>query len=101
MSKRIEIRTQTLSTNISIIQAQLDAIEADMETMYAAVKHLDTMWDGPANKAFNEQFGYDHADMKELCKTIQKIIDCFTYAKTEYDKCEVEVASIVNSIRIN
>ena len=100
MSQEISINTSTLAVDIETLQQRLDEIRNDLDKMYSAVLVLDTMWDGPANAAFNTQFNKDKDDMTELCNTIQKIIDCMEYAKKEYNSCEAEVSGIIDSISI-
>ena len=100
MANEITINTWTLSGDIETLQQQLNVIKADMNKMYDAVRVLDSMWDGPANQAFNVQFNKDRDDMAELCNMVQKIIDCMEYAKKEYNSCEADVGSIVASIAI-
>ena len=100
MGQEISINTSTLSQDIEKLQQQLNRIRNDLNKMYQAVHTLDTMWDGPANAAFNMQFNKDKNDMTELCNTVQKIIDCMEYAKKEYNFCEAEVGSIIDSISI-
>lgn len=100
MAKEIEIDTNILANDIETMQSLLDSINADMDRMYDAVHVLNTMWEGKANAAFNVQFHKDQADMRELCKLIQKIIGYLRFAKDNYNKCENQVSSIVNSIKI-
>ena len=100
MQQEIAINTGTLSGDIDVLQTQLNVIRRDMQNMYQAVRTLDTMWDGPSNAAFNVQFDKDHNDMTALCSTVQKIIDCMTYAKGEYDTCEHEVSAIIAAINV-
>ena len=100
MGQEISINTSTLSGDIDKLQQQLNIIRNDLSKMYQAVHTLDTMWDGPANAAFNMQFNKDKNDMTELCNTVQRIIDCMEYAKKEYNSCEGEVSGIIDSIAI-
>ena len=100
MSQEIAIDTSALATDIQDLQSQLDIIKKDMDKMFDAMNTLDIMWDGPANDAFRAQFSQDHTDMGELCETIQKIINCMTYAKDEYNACERDVNGIVASIKV-
>jgi len=100
MAQEIAINTGNLSTDIETLQEQLNQIRTDMDRMYEAVRILDSMWDGPANQAFNVQFAQDHKDMDSLCDTIQRIIDCLGYAKQEYNNCESEIAGIVAAISV-
>ncbi len=100
MQQEIAVNTSTLSSDIETLQAQLNSIKNDMDKMYEAVRSLDNMWDGPANEAFKQQFYRDQEDMESLCDTVQKIINCMTYARGEYNTCENEISGIIASIRI-
>lgn len=100
MGQEITINTSTLSRDIELLQQQLNIVKSDLNKMYNAVHVLDSMWDGPANQAFTNQFNCDHNDMLDLCNTIQKIINCMEYAKKEYNSCEADVSNIVASISI-
>lgn len=100
MAKEITIDTDSLGKDIDVLQTHLAAIEKDMDKMYEAVRVLDTMWDGPANAAFNQQFAKDKQDMATLCQTVQKIIKCLEYAKKQYNSCEADVGNIVSAIKV-
>lgn len=100
MAKEITVNTDTLSSTIDEAQGYLDIITRDLGKMYETVKVLDTMWDGPANDAFNLQFANDEKDMRAICETIQKIIECHTFAKDSYNQCETAVESIVSAIKV-
>ncbi|MBE5881920.1 MAG: hypothetical protein E7289_06420 [Lachnospiraceae bacterium] len=100
MSQEIAVNTSTLASDTQDLQTQLDAVKRSMNQMYDAMQTLDAMWDGPANDAFRAQFSKDQSDMGDLCETIQKIINCMTYAKDEYNTCERDVNGIISSIRV-
>ena len=100
MGQEITINTSTLARDIELLQQQLNIVKSDLNKMYSAVRVLDSMWDGPANQAFNAQFNRDQSDMTELCNIILKIINCMEYAKKEYNSCEADVSSIIASIAI-
>lgn len=100
MSQEITVDTGLLANDINSLQNLLNNIKKDMDKMYDAVEVLNGMWDGEANEAFNQQFSQDHNDMKELCDTVQRIIDCLEYAKKEYNTCETEISSIISAISV-
>ena len=100
MGQEITINISTLSRDIELLQQLLNVVKSDLDGMYNAVRVLDSMWDGPANQAFNNQFNHDRSNMMELCNTVQKLINCMEYAKKEYISCEADVSNIVASISI-
>lgn len=98
--QEITINTGTLSTDISELQEALANARKQLEDMFEQVAELDTMWDGPANEEFNRQFGNDHENAKEMCKTVDSIIQCMQYAREQYDLCENDVNAIIAGINI-
>jgi len=100
MSKEIAINTNRLGQDISSMQDRLNAVKNEMGTMYDAVRALNASWEGPAHSEFLAQFATDEQAMSEFCDLVSELIKCVEYAKTEYEKCENEVNSIVTSIRV-
>lgn len=98
--KEIAVNTSTLSNDINALQSALASARAQLDNMFNQVAELDTMWDGPANAEFNRQFGNDYENAKNLCKTIESIIECMKFARDQYNSCENEVNSIVSAIMI-
>lgn len=100
MGKEITVDTGLLKTDIDTMNTSLSQLRKLMEDVFADIKQLDTMWDGPANAEFNRQFAMDYQTMKDQCDTIEDMIDHYDFADKEYVKCENEVDAIVKSIRI-
>ena len=100
MGKEIQVNTVTLNSDIETLTTTLSQIQKNLDKMYDAVKVLDSMWEGEANNMFNQQFASDREAMGDVCKNIQTVIDCMTYAKEQYNTCEGRVGEIVSSIRI-
>lgn len=98
--KEIAINTSTLANDIDALQNALASARAQLDDMFNQVAELDTMWDGPANEEFNRQFGNDYENAKNLCKTIESIIECMKFARNQYNTCENEVNHIVSAITI-
>ena len=98
--KEIAVNTSTLTNDIAALQSALTSVRTQLDDMFNQVAELDTMWDGPANEEFNRQFGNDYENAKNLCKTVESIIECMTFARDQYNTCENEVNNIVSAIRI-
>ena len=96
----IAVNTSTLANDIDELRTALTSARAQLDDMFNQVTELDTMWDGPANEEFNRQFGNDYENAKNLCKTIDSIIECMVFAKDQYNICENDVNSIVSAITI-
>lgn len=98
--KEIAVNTSTLMNDIDELQTTLASARAQLDDMFNQMAELDTMWDGPANEEFNRQFRNDYENAKNLCKTIESLLECMKFAKNQYNTCENEVNDIVSAITI-
>lgn len=100
MADYIEVNMQTLEQDVQEMRELLESIEKDMDGMFATVKELDTMWDGPANQEFNRQFLRDRQVMTSVCEAAEGVIDSMENAKESYRKCEASVKAEIDGIKI-
>ena len=100
MADIIEINIATLANDISNMQSEVKALRGDMKQTFDAVIDLDSMWNGPANAAFNKTFQQDHQAMEEMCGIIDSLIEFMENARDEYRRCEAAVSAEIDSIRI-
>ncbi len=98
--QEIAIDTNTLAIDISELQNALNRVRNQLNSMFQEIEELDAMWDGAANEEFRKQFVNDYENSKELCTTVDSIIQCMQYAKEQYDLCENEINGIVSAINI-
>lgn len=96
----IEIDTGQLNRDIEDLDESIVRAEKSLTAMVQEMEELNSMWQGKANAAFRAQFENDNIMMQELLKEMQKLEECMRYASTEYVKCENEVKSMVDSIKI-
>lgn len=99
MADYIEVNVKTLEDDIKTMQEALEQVRNDMKGMFDSLGELDTMWDGPANEAFNRQFGIDHQTFQSLCDSVDGIIDSMENAKDAYRKCEEAVKGEIDRIK--
>lgn len=100
MAEKIKVNTKTLQKDTSSIQKDLNRVLKKIEAMQNNVTAMNKMWTGEANAAFNKAFNDDIKVLQNLCEAIQEIISYETTAKTEYDKCETKVASLISSMNV-
>lgn len=100
MADIIEINIETLATDIESMQTELTNLRDDIRIAFEALAELDTMWDGPANEAFNRAAKSDHELLNQLCDTIKGLISYMENARDEYRKCENTVSAEIDTIRI-
>lgn len=96
----IEINTSTLAGTVENLENTTSKLEEQVKKMFQTIQELDQMWDGEANKAFNEQFQQDHTACEEMCQELRQMINSFKHAREEYDKCENRVDELVRQLRV-
>lgn len=73
------------------------------ESYNSFVEHigaLDSMWDGPAKKEFDNRFRNDSERALSLINQLESVYDNLIYANTEYDSCEKTIATIIDEISV-
>jgi len=96
----IEISTERLQEDIRRMSECQQEAERQTKRMFETMQELDSMWDGPANQAFQAQFTADHQTMEELCREVRSLISCMEFARKEYDQCESAVYDAVAALHI-
>ena len=100
MVNEIEMNTSMLAGDIESLESTVGQLETQLKNMFDSVNRLDTMWNGAANSAFNQQFQSDYAVCQEMCRTLRELIASLDHAADEYDKCEQSVNSMIRSLNI-
>lgn len=96
----IEVETEQLKRDTQELLENRQKAENVLKEMVQEIEELNTMWSGKANRAFRIQFAADVAMMQELLEKMKKLAECMEYASTEYVRCENEVKTLVDSIKI-
>jgi len=96
----IGIDTSALDRDTGTLNGTLNRLQTELDGMYESVRMLDTMWDGPANEAFNQQFQADHRNMQQICETVQALVRSMEHASRSYSSGEAQVMQLVDSIRL-
>ncbi len=100
MNHNITVNTDTLKKDSQDITTKAENLRASLEEVYNEVKALDTMWDGPANTAFNLQFAKDYENFKKVCTTIENFAQDMNNAASEYERCESEIQSVIKALKV-
>lgn len=96
----VEIETGQLKRDTQELLENRQRAVAVLNEMVQEIEKLNGMWSGKANRAFRIQFEKDVMIMEELLEKMQKLAECMEYAAAEYEKCENEVKTLVDSIQI-
>lgn len=100
MAEKIRVNTNTLQNDTTSISGDLKQVQRKIEAMQTDVTAMNQMWTGEANKAFNQAFNDDIKILQSLCEALEELIGYETTAKSEYDKCEKNVASLISSMNV-
>jgi len=96
----LEIETHRLQSDINSLKSHLKGMRQTGDRMMANINALSSMWEGPAKNIFTAQFQTDYETLKSMADTLDDLIKSLEYAKEQYEKCENNVASIINAIRV-
>ncbi len=98
--REIKIDTSILNRNVDDMAFLLNRIRNETNKMYEVIRQLDSMWDGPANSVFVQQFRNDYQNMQRIFQTVQSLLNCMENARQAYNSGENQVDAIVSLIRI-
>ena len=98
MNMIIETDTELLQKDTGRIQVQYDVVKKTVKQITDELLELNLSWEGPAKAAFVDQFSNDLQFVGEVLQGLEDIIDTMTKAREEYDRCEAEVRSIIDSL---
>jgi WXG100 family type VII secretion target len=96
----IKINTARLGTDAAQVISLINDMDNRIKNMKAHIDQLNGMWDGPAKQAFVQVFEDDRAAAEDVIKELKSLHGFETQAKEKYDKCEQQVAALVDAIKI-
>lgn len=98
--KELKIETDRLSSDIENLRNCLSGIKKSGHVMMTSIQQLSSMWEGEAKEAFTVQFESDYKTLENLAGILEKLIQELENAKNQYNNCEKQVGSIIESIRV-
>ena len=99
-SNKLEIETARLQRDIESLRQRLAAMRKSGDQMMEEINALSAMWEGEAKNAFTQQFQSDYATLNNMAAVIEELIADLEEAGRQYDTCEQQVGTIIQSIRI-
>lgn len=97
----IEISTPQLANDIRKMSDLLDNLVSSKDQVYRCLEDLNTKWEGITHTVFVNQTRVDQQVLQSLIANLENLIECMTYARTEYERCTDEVNSKIASIRLS
>ena len=88
----VEVSTAQLNSDIRRLRAALEQTRKHVELLRTTMDAMNGMWEGPANA--------DYQQMQALCASIEELIQVLEAIRRSYDRCEDEVRSAVDALRI-
>ena len=96
----VRVNSTALANDVDNIKSSLERISMAVDEMYDQVNVLNSMWKGTANSAFQEKFAGDYQDIKSFIEEIKDFADKLENDRREYERCERDVISMIESVRI-
>lgn len=100
MGNELKINTSRLGSDADQVRHHISNMEKQINAMKSGINQLNSMWEGPAKKAFVQAFEDDRVAAVEIIKELKSLNSFENQAKSKYEKCENQVSSLVDSIRI-
>ncbi|MDO4555392.1 MAG: WXG100 family type VII secretion target [Lachnospiraceae bacterium] len=100
MANEIKVSTNRLKSDADQVNSLIQKMEQTMTSMKSNITQLGTMWEGPTKKAFMAAFESDRQAADGVLKELKAMHSFEEQAKTQYERCENQVSSLVSGIRI-
>lgn len=100
MGRYIEIETRNLASDRKIIEEELKGIKVDLKSLMEQMKELNATWEGPTNRAYQNQVTSDIENLNNLCEGLSQFLNCMIYAEKKYVRCEKNATIYVDRIRV-
>ena len=96
----IQVNTSSLKSDVSAIDRELSGLREDVKQLRATANQLSSMWDGTAKAAFMSALADDISRLEELTGALDKFTRRNDTSRSNYDKCESAVGTIVKAIKV-
>lgn len=100
MGEMIANDPNRFSDTIQNYEAAYRTLERDYENVVRLMQSLNQMWAGQAHEEMMARFQQDQRMSEEVLGVVKEILADLKNASEEYRKCDENVRSIVDSIRI-
>ena len=97
---KIEVNTSTLKGDVDKFRAELQGLKGDVTKLRETSNQLSSMWDGIAKQATVAAVSDDIGRLELLIKAIEEFTNATDTARSNYDRCEQNVGSIVSSLKV-
>lgn len=96
----IKVHTQKLSDDSMTISGYLKDLALQKENLQSSIQALNQMWSGDAYDAFVKSVNTDIAALQTVIDNLTQVYTYEQKAKDAYEKCENQVAKLIDEISI-
>ena len=100
MANAIKVNTDSLGRSADQVSVCIRNLKKHMTNLRQEKQEIDRMWDGDAGDAFKAAFDEDIEALDSFIQNLEKINEYENTAKEKYEKCEMRVGELVNSLRV-
>lgn len=100
MIEEVEIDIGQLSSDLDQLCQLRVKLKQNMGLMEESIKELNNTWEGAAHDEFIRGFDEDCKSINEMMTTLSQFLESLEYARNEYSKCDADIKSSVDAIRI-
>lgn len=99
-NNKFRINTNRLERDAGQIQNLIGKMQNSINNMQTSINQLNGMWEGASKNAFVRAFRDDMNVAIDVLKELKELNSFEICAKTDYENCERQIASLVSSIKI-
>ncbi len=100
MQKFIKADTKDMARDRTEMQSEIEKIHKEVDELAEELALLANAWEGPAWETYQMQIAEDVEHIHGICDSLQHFLAHMTYAQQEYEKCEMEIKRLIDSIPI-
>lgn len=96
----LKVNTNQLLSDADDMSFEIEEILLEVRSVYDEVQALGAMWQGTASDKFAKSFGDEYTKINEYLTELKKCVDHVKVSAEDYNSCEQQVYSMVDSIRV-
>lgn len=96
----LKINSNQLLSDADDMSFEIEEILREVRSVYDEVQALGAMWQGTASDKFAKSFGDEYTKINEYLTELKKCVDHVKVSAEDYNSCEQQVYSMVDSIRV-
>jgi len=100
MASIIEVDTGALASDFSRLEQLIEQLRSAKNNLIKEMNEIDSMWEGPANAVFINQYSQDNEMFEHLIESLNRAVGCVGFARQNYDECDSEVSDLVSSLNV-